>query len=67
MGPVENRGCDGGRHQSHHNENGAAYARLVFCEGIGIQNLVEERGKGVEEADVNAECDEKDCRKSASG
>jgi len=58
MGAVENRGCDGCCHKANDDEEGAADASIGFGVGVRVEDLVEEGGDGIEEADVDAVGDE---------
>lgn len=41
---------DGGTNQTYDDENGARDPGVVFAEAIGLENLVEQAGDGIEEA-----------------
>lgn len=46
------------RDETDDDEDGAANAGLVVCEAVRHEDLVEETGDGVEDADVDGEGDE---------
>lgn len=50
---VEDGGCDGRGDEADDDEDCAANARLVVGEAVWDEDLVEETGHGVEEADVD--------------
>ena len=49
---------DGTRDEADDDEDGAADTRFVFGVAVWVQDLVEERGEGVEEAGVDAKGEE---------
>jgi hypothetical protein len=60
MRAVKDRRQDGGCNKADDDQNGTTYAGFVFGIGIRIEDLVEERGKRIERADINREGDEND-------
>lgn len=56
--PVEDRGRDGRGHEADDDEQGARDAGVGVRVAVGLHDLVEEGGDGVEEADVDGEGDE---------
>lgn len=58
LGSVDDGRGDGSCDEAHHDENGAANARVVVGEAVGFEHLVEKGGDGVEEADVDPEGDQ---------
>ena len=53
FGAVQDGRRDGGGDEADDDEDGAADASLVVGEAVGEEDLVEETGHGVEEADVD--------------
>lgn len=66
MRAIENRGRNRRRYKTHDNKDSATDTGFVFFKAVRIQDLIEEGGEGVEEADVDAECDEEDVEGGAS-
>jgi hypothetical protein len=58
--PVDDGRRDERGEEADGEKDGAADACLVFGVAVRIQDLVEQRGEGVEEADVGAECEKDD-------
>ena len=57
MRAIDNGTHDGASDEADEEEYPAAQPRLFFRISVRIEDLVQERGKDVEEADIGAECD----------
>lgn len=60
MCAVDDGAHDGAADEASENEDGTADAGFVFRVAVGIEDLVEETGNGVEETHVDAKGDEDD-------
>ena len=60
MRAIEDRRDDCGSDKTHNDQNSATDTSLVFGVSVRIEDLVQERGKGVEEPDVGDDGDEDD-------